>query len=58
MTILVLEHNTFNTSASEIYLVNIINNLGQEKAGLEIFCQENVTQISEKPPKNASWKYL
>lgn len=47
-----------STSASEIYLGNIINNLGQEEAGLETSCQENVAQVSEKPLKNASRKSL
>lgn len=47
-----------STSASEICLGNIINNLGQEEAGLETSCQENVAQVSERPLKNASWKSL
>lgn len=40
---------------SEIYLVNIINNWG---GGKETSCQENVTQISERPLKSTSWKSL
>lgn len=35
-----------------------MNNLRQGEAGLEASYQENVTQISERQHKNASWKSL
>lgn len=56
MTIIVLHSYIIysSTSASDIYLVNIINNLGQGEAGLEISCKENEAQISERQLKNAS----
>lgn len=47
-----------STSAPEIYLVTIINNLGQGEAGLEVSYQENVAQVSERQLKNASLKSL